>query len=217
MIKAIVFDFDGVLVESVDIKTKAFAQLFEKEGAGVVRSVVDYHNRHTGVSRFEKFTYIYKNILKRDLSQETFDALCREFAGIVVDEVVAAPYVRGAKEFLDAKASAYACFVASATPQEEIEEIVRLRKMHNYFVRVYGAPFRKADAVKEALKACRIMPGDLLYVGDALSDLEAATSNGCRFIARISGNEELFDRVACVKVRDLSGLVDEIQKMEMSR
>ncbi len=35
MIKAIIFDFDGVIVESVDIKTKAFARLFE-HGGGMV-------------------------------------------------------------------------------------------------------------------------------------------------------------------------------------
>jgi len=43
MIKAIIFDFDGVLVESVDIKTKAFAGLFEHEGDSIVRRVVAYH------------------------------------------------------------------------------------------------------------------------------------------------------------------------------
>ena len=59
MLKAILFDFDGVLVESVDIKTKAFAKLFENEGPEIVNKVVEYHLANGGVSRFKKFDYIY--------------------------------------------------------------------------------------------------------------------------------------------------------------
>ena len=32
MIRAIIFDFDGVILDSVDIKTKAFARLFQEFG-----------------------------------------------------------------------------------------------------------------------------------------------------------------------------------------
>jgi len=71
MIKAIIFDFDGVLVESVDIKTKAFAGLFEHEGDSIVRRVVAYHIKNAGVSRFEKFRHIYKEMLDRELTEET--------------------------------------------------------------------------------------------------------------------------------------------------
>ena len=58
-LKAIFFDFDGVLVESVDIKTRAFSKLFEREGEDVVKKVIDYHIDNGGVSRYEKFRYIY--------------------------------------------------------------------------------------------------------------------------------------------------------------
>ena len=52
MIKIIFFDFDGVIVESVDIKTKAFAMLFEHEGRDIANRVIDYHLKNSGVSRF---------------------------------------------------------------------------------------------------------------------------------------------------------------------
>ena len=48
MIRGIAFDFDGVLVESVDVKTKAYARLFEEYGEGVVSRVVDYHLTNGG-------------------------------------------------------------------------------------------------------------------------------------------------------------------------
>ena len=63
IIRAVVFDFDGVLAESVDVKTRAYALLFQDEGGDVVRQVVDFHLKNGGVSRFEKFRCYYSDIL----------------------------------------------------------------------------------------------------------------------------------------------------------
>ena len=133
MIKAIIFDFDGVIVESVDIKTKAFARLFEHEGGVVVEKVVDYHLKNGGVSRFDKFRYYYKEILKRPLSDQQFEELCSGFSELVMEEVVKAPYVKGSKEILDNYSRIYQCFVATGTPQEEIDEIIIQRGMVPFF------------------------------------------------------------------------------------
>jgi HAD superfamily hydrolase (TIGR01549 family) len=213
MIKAVIFDFDGVIVESVDIKTAAFAELFKKEGKRAVKKIVDYHLVNTGVSRYEKFRYIYKEILKRDLSEDEFDELCDKFASLVVTSVVRAPYVRGCDEFLEACSSTYKCFVVSATPQLEIEDIIRLRGMKKRFTAVYGSPREKTDAVKEIINAYHLLPEELLYVGDALSDYEAAAENHTRFIARINDNETIFSGIKCVKVQDLSTLKNEIENI----
>ena len=56
--EAIFFDFDGVLVESVDIKTTAFARLYAGHGEPVADAVVAYHRQNMGTSRFVKFRYI---------------------------------------------------------------------------------------------------------------------------------------------------------------
>ncbi len=210
MIKAVIFDFDGVIVESVDIKTAAFAELFKNEGKEAVNKIVGYHLANTGVSRYEKFKYIYKEILKRDLSENEFKGLCDRFASLVVKSVVRAPYVRGSVEFLEAYSSIYKCFVVSATPQPEIEDIIRLRGIEKYFTAVYGAPRKKTKAVGEIIGDYHLLPKELLYVGDALSDYKAAAGNGAHFIARINDNESLFKGIKCIKVRDLSTLKNEI-------
>ena len=89
MIKAVIFDFDGVIVESVDIKTEAFARLFENEGDEVVRQVVAHHLKNCGVSRFEKFRHIYQKMLNRELSDRKFKELCDEvdrLRGVPIEE-----------------------------------------------------------------------------------------------------------------------------------
>ena len=68
-IHAIVFDFDGVLAESIDVKTRAYALLFRDEGEEVVRKVIDFHLKNGGVSRFKKIRFDY------DLTSSTLDYL----------------------------------------------------------------------------------------------------------------------------------------------
>lgn len=213
MIRAVIFDFDGVLVESVDIKTRAFAKLFEPEGPAVMKAVTDYHIENAGVSRFDKFRYIYKTILKQELSEEKFSELCSRFSDLVKKEVVAAPYVKGAKEFLEKSVASYKFFIASGTPQAEIEDIVRLRGIGRYFSGIYGSPTRKSDAVKDICRSYDYPPEEILFIGDAMSDYEAAAENGSRFIARMNYNEGIFKGIDCVKVNDLSSLDEALKKM----
>ena len=113
MIRGIAFDFDGVLAESVGVKTKAYARLFEEHGEGVVSRVVDYHLKNGGISRFDKFRVIYREILNKPLSEKKFQTLCDEFSNIVVDEVVAAPWVEGARKFLENNKNRYLFFIVS--------------------------------------------------------------------------------------------------------
>lgn len=208
MIQVIFFDFDGVIVESVDIKTDAFAKLFEREGGDIIKRVVDYHLKNTGVSRYEKFRYIYQEILNRPLMENEFQILCDEFANLVVENVVKASYVKGTIEFLENYASKYKCFVVSATPQKEIEEIIQRRNIQKFFKGIYGAPTKKSDAVKNILISAGIESSNAVYIGDAMSDYMAANDNNVRFIARISGNEAVFTHIDCVKIRDLTTLAN---------
>jgi len=206
MINAVIFDFDGVLVESVDIKTKAFAKLFESEGDSIVQQVVEYHLNNTGVSRFVKFEYIYKQLLKRELTDEVLNRLCARFSQIVIDDVVNAPYVSGALEFLKGHLSEYVYFVVSATPQKEMENIATRRNIRNFFKRIYGSPTSKNDAVRMLLSEENLISSNVLYVGDALSDYEAASANGVKFVARINNNESLFLGNNCLKVKDFTDI-----------
>lgn len=206
MIKAIFFDFDGVLVESMDIKTEAFVQLFSIHGPNIIQKVASYHLQNGGVSRYDKFRYIYREILHQTLGDEELARLCDRFSKLVEKRVVEAPYVDGAREFLEHYSDRYLCFVTSATPQREIEAIIRQRGMDRFFRVVYGYPTNKRDAVKTLLCLQKLGPEVAVYVGDAMCDYFAAMDNGVSFIARMTGDGALFNRINCTKIRDLTTL-----------
>lgn len=212
MIKAFIFDLDGVIVNSVDIKTKAFAMLFADEGRETVEKVIKYHLDNAGISRYEKFKHIYKVILIKPLAREVFQELCRRFEGMVVENVIKAPFIKGADEFLKVNATRFKFFLVSATPQEEIQEITQRKNIRVFFKRIYGAPIKKAKAVKEILLKEKLRRDDVIYVGDALSDYEAAKDNFLKFVAVIGSNNPVFRGINCVKIKDFTQLKEVISR-----
>lgn len=184
MIRAIAFDFDGVLAESVDVKTRAYVSLFEEYGQDVVSKIVNYHMKNGGVSRFVKLRTIYDKILKKPLSEDKFKSLSEQFSSIVVDKVVSAPWVEGAKEFLEKNKNRYLYFIVSGTPQEELRSIVRRRRMNQYFCEVLGSPKDKVALFQEVLPRFNLTPKETVFVGDAETDWNAAKNMGLPFLWR---------------------------------
>jgi phosphoglycolate phosphatase-like HAD superfamily hydrolase len=176
------FDFDGVLADSVEVKTRAFAQLFAPFGPEIAAKVVDHHRQHSGVTRVEKFRHYYKEFLGLALDEAGLADLCNRFARLVVDEVVAAPEIPGAEAFLRRWAARLPCFVVSATPETEIREIVRRRGWSEYFKEVMGAPTSKKENLASLLERHQLMPVKCLFFGDAESDFRAAQACGVPFM-----------------------------------
>jgi len=172
-------------LESVDIKTAAFVDLF-KDFPEHLDEIKEYHLLNGGISRQRKFCHIYKNILKKPLSEKKINELCRKFRKLVIDKVVAADFVGGAQEFLQKNAGHFEMFVASGTPQEEIEEVVQSKGLIKYFAGVYGSPKTKDKIVSDIMKKDRFKQEEVLFVGDSITDLNAAKETGVHFVARVS-------------------------------
>jgi HAD superfamily hydrolase (TIGR01549 family) len=191
---AIVFDFDGVLVESVDVKTIAFAELYKPYGVKVVEQVVAFHLANGGMSRYDKFRYYHAYLLHRSLGGDEEEDLSSRFSQLVEDKIVESEWVPGAQEFLVEWYMRLPLYVASGTPQEELRRIIAKRGMTDYFRSIYGSPARKTDILKRILAEGAYRPSDVLMVGDALADFEGASGARTRFIGRVpKGAPNLFN------------------------
>lgn len=182
MPKGIVFDFDGVILQSVDIKTRAFEALFASEAPEARARIVGYHLANGGISRFEKFRYAYHEVLRRPLPPEEEKALGDRFNALVEEAVSVCPWVPGAREFLEARHRRLPLFVASGTPQAELRRIVERRALAGFFRGVYGTPDKKDAILRAVASALPCEPRDLLMVGDARNDYDAARAVGAAFL-----------------------------------
>ena len=204
MIKIIIFDFDGVISESVNIKTMAFAEMYKDYGDEVVKQVVAHHLSHGGVSRYEKFRIYHEELLGIEVSEKKILELAKIFSDLVLNKVVKAPYVKGAYEFITKYYNKYEMFIASATPDNEIKKIIKEKKLSKYFKQIFGSPKKKNSIVKEIISKNKYLSKNILYIGDAIEDYNAAVNNNNNFIARIyPENKEIFNNIDCRKVHDL--------------
>ncbi|WP_366925695.1 HAD family hydrolase [uncultured Nitrosomonas sp.] len=207
--QAIIFDFDGVVVESGKIKTQAFAELYRPHGEDIVAKVVQFHNQNGGMSRYHKFRHFQQHYLnKPPLTETEVKQLDIHFSELVVEAVIAADPVPGALELIHQQAERIPLFVASGTPDSELKIIVERRGLTPYFKAVHGAPAPKKNIIASFLSTYGLKAESVLMIGDAIADLEGAQANNTAFLGRVfPGDPNPFP--AHIKiVPDLRELVD---------
>jgi len=209
---AVLFDFDGVILESVDIKTDAFRALFADE-AGHLDAIIALHRRHAGLNRLIKFEMIYRDILGRSLAPERKAWLAAKFRDLVLERVVACPTVPGAIELIVRLAGRLPLAIVSGTPQTELLEIVQRRGIQHYFDSVCGGPRRKPDIIAGLLAEHAWRPERVLMLGDALEDLAAARAHNLLFVGRVvPGDANPFPSGTPV-VNDLHGVENAVAEI----
>ena len=184
MIRAVVFDFDGVVLESADVKTDAFVELFAPHGAEIAAKVREHHLANLGISRFKKFAWIYEHLLGRAITDDESRALGERFSALALDKILVAPLVPGAEAALAALGASHPLFVASGTPADELRLIVDRRGLAPRFREVHGTPTEKPEILRDLMARHALAPREVLFVGDGASDHKAAAATGVEFLAR---------------------------------
>lgn len=203
----IVLDFDGVVVESNDIKHQAFRKIFAEYQENF-DEIMAYHFAHHAVSRHEKFAHISERILEIENPKQAQLKWLLEFQHLTRESVIDCPFVEGAKEFLDFFSERAVLYLASATPQSELDIILSERKLANYFKKIYGAPLDKSEVLKEIAAFEGIATEDLVFIGDSDSDFTAALRAKAFFIGRYSGHQ-FFDCPSFSNLKEISQYIEQ--------
>ena len=200
------WDFDGVIKDSVEVKTQAYFQLFEPFGSVVAEKVRKHHEVHGGMSRFDKLP-IYMQWAGLEPNQSTVSEYCEQFTQRVLQGVIDAPWVAGVERYLCSNSKEQAFILVSATPQDELEHILHVLDLTKCFAEVYGAPISKRDAIGKTLRARGLDARDCLMIGDSQADLDAAVASQVPFLLRRhSSNTKVFAAYTGTSVKDFTSL-----------
>ena len=178
---SIIYDFDGVICDSVNIKTNAFCKLYFKYSSSVIEKVRNYHLENGGVSRFEKFKYFEQEILKKKITKEKINYLSNKFSNIVVDLVVKSNYIEGVIDYIKINKLKHQ-FICTGTPTGEMRKILKMKKIYHLFNKVYGSPENKISIVNRLIKEYNINTKKTLFFGDSMTDYLAANYYSIDFI-----------------------------------
>ncbi|GFM38127.1 HAD family hydrolase [Desulfovibrio psychrotolerans] len=186
-VSLIVFDCDGVILESVEAKTHAFGQVVAEFGPEAVARLITYHNANGGVSRYKKFEWFYAEVLDKSITEEQSQAMGRKFEELSFANVMSAPMVPGALEAIRSFHGRIPMYVASGAPHEELNVILKERGLSGYFEGIYGSPPGKTELLRLCIERAGVQAAETLMVGDSSTDLKAAEANGTLFYGRGKG------------------------------
>jgi HAD superfamily hydrolase (TIGR01549 family) len=189
--KLIIYDFDGVICDSVNVKTWAFAELYKSYGKEIQDQVVRYHLEHGGISRFEKIRYFQGTLLQSPVSEEKIQEIAGDFAYMVKEKVIASMYINGAKEFIQQHADKLPQFICTGTPEVEIIEILERRNLTSFFKGIFGSPKSKIQIIHQILTESEQKAEECIFVGDAMTDYKAAKECGMPFVG-LKSNDTVF-------------------------
>lgn len=200
----IFWDFDGVIKDSVSVKSDAFVQLFLPFGEEISKRVKDHHEENGGMSRYDKLP-IYLEWAGKENSKSLISEYEKLFSKLVLQRVIKSPWVLGAKEYIENNFQNQDFYIVTATPQYEIEIILSKLEIEKYFRGVIGSPISKKDALKIFLTNDSLNPKEAIMVGDSMSDYEAAKHNNIEFILRKTEfNKKLQKQLKCSIIEDFN-------------
>jgi phosphoglycolate phosphatase-like HAD superfamily hydrolase len=187
--KTIVFDCDGVILDSNVVKTEAYFRTAKQLGVtdAQAQALVDYHVKLGGVSRYHKFDWFLREVLKQPVTKNAIqiwlDAFAKELEVVLMQCDIA-----DGLEALKLKTPNATWMVLSGGDQQEIRDLFHKRTLPSGKVLaelfeggLFGSPDNK-DEVLAREKVSGHLRFPALFVGDSKYDYEAANKAGLDFV-----------------------------------
>lgn len=201
--ETLVFDCDGVILNSNKIKSQAFYEATKHFGHDAADALVKYHVQRGGISRYAKVKYFIDSILKQDFDEVLYQDLLSRFAQAVKDGLMSCDIAEGLSELKSKTNSRW--LIVSGGDQNELREVFAARNIAKYFDGgIFGSPDSK-DVILEREVLNQNITGSVLFLGDSKYDYKAALAAKMDFVF-LSGWTEVKEWEDFCTVNDLDNV-----------
>lgn len=181
--KTLVFDCDGVVLNSNQLKIQAYYDVAIKFGAteAQAQALVDYHVMLGGVSRYPKFEYFLYEIMHQSVTDQTMQALLSSFTKEVKRRLTDCEIAPDLMTVREANPNAK-WMIISGGDQVELRDIFKQRGIDKLFdAGIYGSPDNKDVILAREIEIGNIAK-PALFIGDSKYDHQASTNAGLDFV-----------------------------------
>ena len=175
-----IFDFDGIIKESVDEKRKSFCKLFSNYQFAIPM-IEKHHFQNCGISRYEKIP-LYLKYCDLEPNPELVTSYLDKFSDLVTRLVIDSDWVPGSLSFLDGINNKENIFIVSATPKKELIEISKKINLKIPLNNIFGSPKSKVENINNFIDKTKLKK--YIFFGDAISDSLAAKEFSIDFAYR---------------------------------
>ena len=122
--KCIVFDFDGVIIDSVMAKGKCLYEIFSIKSKSIQNQVIEHHLDNPSKNRQDKIRFIANVILNLNLEEDQCIKYIEKFDTMYLSRVPELNVIMGIHDFLEFTSQYSNVYINSAARKHEIEKIL---------------------------------------------------------------------------------------------
>lgn len=205
--ETVVFDCDGVILDSNRLKTDAFRLAALPYGTAAADALVRHHVSTGGISRYVKFRHFLDEIVPQHAAGQKgpdHAELLEDYAHHVQTGLTHCAVAQGLMELRAARPD-QRWLIVSGGSQAELRKVFAERGLADMFGHgIFGSPDTK-DEILAREKAAGTIAGRTVFLGDSTYDHRAATAAGLDFVF-VSGWSEVPDWQGYVTQHDLKSV-----------
>ncbi|OXA77565.1 Phosphoglycolate phosphatase, HAD superfamily [Flavobacterium aquidurense] len=188
--KIILWDFDGVIMDSMPVRDKGFEIVLQNYPQDQVSLLMEYHRNNGGLSRYNKFRYFFEEIRKESVTDSEIKVLAEEFSVVMLENLLNSKLlINDSLNFIKENYLKYKMHIVSGSDGNELRYICEKLGLSKYFSSIHGSPTPKNKLVEDLMTENNYNNDETCLIGDSFNDLEAAEVNKIVFFGY--NNEKL--------------------------
>lgn len=182
MINTIFWDFDGVLLDSMNVRDWGFKKIFKGYDNELINDLISYHRKNGGLSRYVKIKYFFEELVKNPINDQQVLKYAEKFSSLMRKELTdKKKLIVDSLEFVKKNYNRYNFHIVSGSDQKELRFLCKKLEIHKFFISIHGSPIPKKKLVSSLIEKYNYKKKCVCLIGDSINDFEAANDNNIEF------------------------------------